>query len=72
MKDQLSCSALARLCKLDRRTVSNRLASVAATAGPKGAPLYALGDALPVLCRADTPETEIEQSLSGSRLMPWS
>ncbi|MBA2434874.1 MAG: hypothetical protein H0V54_07305 [Chthoniobacterales bacterium] len=49
---------MARICKLDRRTVSNRLANVPNIPGPKGAHLYALVDALPALCRRDTAEEE--------------
>lgn len=55
---KLSASQFARICRLDRRTVSARLANVPHVAGRKGAHLYAFTDALPALCRRDTPDQE--------------
>ncbi len=60
MKDALSCNALADLCRLDRRTVGKRLANVPGKTQGR-ATLYALADALPVLCHVDPTSAEETQ-----------
>lgn len=58
MNDSQSISELATLTGLDRRTVAKRLKEVPAGEGSKGAKLYALADALPVLIAGESSEMD--------------
>jgi Protein of unknown function (DUF1441) len=54
----LSISELAKLCGLDRATVTKRLASVPSSPGAKSAKLYLLSEALPALIKGESSEME--------------
>lgn len=53
-----SISQLAKLCGLDRATVTKRLAEVEVTDGAKGAKTYALAVALPALISGESTEMD--------------
>ncbi len=57
-KDSYSISQLAKLCHLDRATVTKRLEGVVSVAGAKNAKLYALSDALPALIAGERTEMD--------------
>ena len=58
MKDLYSLSQLAKLCGLDRATVTKRLAEVEFVKGAKGAKTYTLAAALPALIAGESTEMD--------------
>ncbi|HWT00206.1 MAG TPA: DUF1441 family protein [Pyrinomonadaceae bacterium] len=54
----LSISQLAKLCGLDRATVTKRLEAVPSAPGEKGAKLYLLSEALPALIAGESSEMD--------------
>lgn len=62
VKDEYySTTQLARMFKMDRVTCAKRLESLTAKAGPRGAKLYRLSEAYPLLMPSDT-ETSLDEA----------